>query len=65
MGARSLQDVQVLEQEFDAGFDEVAAGFQSMDRIPQIGGGSIELGTLNGAPAVLSTVFGTSMLVTA
>ena len=65
VGARSLQDVQVLEQEFDAGFDDAAARFQSMDRISQIGGGTMELGTLDGVPAALSSAFGDSMLITA
>ena len=65
VGVRRLQDVQVLEQEFDAEFDDVAAGFQSMARIPQIGGGTMELGTLDGVPAALSSAFGDSMLITA
>ena len=65
VGARSLQDVQVLEQEFDDGFDAVVAGFQSMETIPQVGGGTMELGTLDGMPAAWSSAFGDSMLITA
>ena len=65
VGARSLQDVQVLEQEFDDGFDDAAARFQSMETIPQVGSGTMELGTLDGMPAALSSAFGDSMLISA
>jgi hypothetical protein len=65
VGARSLQDVQVLEQAFDDGFDAVAAGFQSMETILDLGALTMELGTLDGDPAALSSAFGNSMLITA